>query len=94
MLTLDAVRAALLADQPWARIDELVLGELAAGRKTRQIYDDLIGMADEIDATPGLSEDGVDALGDTLDALTGMCHPDSRYQDPPAATLPADRSAT
>jgi hypothetical protein len=89
MLTLDAVRAAVLSDQPWKRLDELVRAELAAGRKTRQVYEDLMGMADEVDATPGLSENGSDAFGDTLDALTGMCHRDCQYKDPPNNILPA-----
>lgn len=90
MMTLDAVRAAVLSDLPWSRLDELVRAEMALGRKTKQIYDDLIGLADEIDDTPGLSEDGSDAFGDTLDALTGMCHPDCQYYDPPNTTLPSE----
>jgi hypothetical protein len=90
MLILNAVRTALLSDQPWLRLDELVRAELAAGHTTRQIYKSLMGMADEIDATPGLSEDGSDALGDTLDALTGYCHRDCQYTDPPNVTLPSE----
>src|SRR4051812_9654562 len=90
MLTLDAVRAAVLSDKPWTRLDELVRAELAAGRTTRQIYADLIGVADEIDDTPGLPEDGSDAFGDTLDALTGMCHRDCQYRDPPNPSLPTE----
>ncbi len=73
MLTLDTVRAAVLADQPWTRLDELVRAEMIAGQKVKQIYEALVVIADEIDATPGLSADGSEALGDTLDALTGMC---------------------
>ena len=61
MLTLDAIRTAVLSDQPWNRLDELVRAEQAAGRKVKEIYADLVGMANEIDATPGLSEDGSDA---------------------------------
>ncbi len=90
MLTLDTVRAAVLSDQPWKRLDELVRAELANGRTTRQIYKSLMGMADEIDATPGLTEDGSDALGDALDALTGYCHTDCQYKDPPNTTLPSE----
>lgn len=90
MLTLDAVRSAVLSDQPWNRLDELVRAEQDAGRKVKEIYADLMGMADEIDATPGLSEDGSDAFGDTLDALTGYCHRDCQYKDPPNATLPSE----
>jgi hypothetical protein len=90
MLTLDAVRAAVLSDQPWNRLDELVRAELTTGRTIRQIYKSLTSMADEIDATPGLTEDGSDAFGDALDALTGMCHPDCQYKDPPNAALPSE----
>jgi RNA polymerase sigma-70 factor, ECF subfamily len=86
MLTLDAIRAAVLSDQPWKRLDELVRAEQAAGRKVKEIYADLMGMADQIDATPNLSEEGSDAFGDTLDALTGYCHRDCQYKDSPNAT--------
>ncbi|MCI0700628.1 MAG: hypothetical protein L0241_06065 [Planctomycetia bacterium] len=93
MLTLDAVRAAVLSDQPWTRLDELVRAEMAAGRKVKEIYEDLAGMADEIDNLPGLSDDGSDAFGDTLDALTGMCHRDCQYKDPPEK-LPIEEDLT
>ena len=90
MLTLDAIRAAALSDQPWTRLDELVRAELAVGQTTRQIYKALMGLANEFDDTPGLSEDGSDAFGDTLDALTGYCRADQCYQDPPNTTLPSE----
>ncbi len=90
MLTLDAVRTALLSDQPWLRLDELVRAELASGQTTRQIYKSLMGLADEIDTTPDLSEDGSDAFGDILDALTGYCRADQCYKDPPNTTLPSE----
>jgi hypothetical protein len=88
MMTSEAVRAAVLSDQPWTRLDELVRTELAAGRTTAQIYATLSNMRDEITRTPTLSEDGEDAFGDTLDALTGNCHSDCQYRDPPNTTLP------
>ena len=86
MLALEAVRAAVLSDKPWARLDALIRAELAAGQKTKSLYEALMGMADDVDGAPGLSDAGSDALGDALDALTGMCHPDSRYSDPPELT--------
>jgi hypothetical protein len=90
MITLETVRAAVLSQEPWARLDELVRTEMAAGQKTKQIFEVLMEMANDIDDTPGLSEDGKDAFGDALDALTGMCHPDCQYKDPPNTTLPAE----
>ncbi|HVL12719.1 MAG TPA: hypothetical protein VM529_09145 [Gemmata sp.] len=90
MLTLDAVRAAVLSDQPWSRLDELVRSEQNAGRKVKEIYDALSGMADEIDRTPGLTEDGSDAFGDTLDALTGYCREDCQYRDQPNTAPPTE----
>ncbi|HEY1190667.1 MAG TPA: hypothetical protein VGE74_23750 [Gemmata sp.] len=90
MLTLDAVRTAVFSDQPWTRLDEIVRAELAAGRTTRQIYKSLMALADEIDATPDLPENGSDAFGDVLDALTGFCRPECQYKDPPNVTLPTD----
>ena len=89
MMTLDAVRDALLSERPWPRFDTLIRAELAAGRTTKEIYATLDGMADEVDDTTGLTDDGSDAFGDALDALTGMCHRDSRYIDPPDAARPA-----
>ena len=54
------------------------------GRKTKQIYETLSGMADEIDNRLALSDAGSDAFGDALDALTGMCHPSCQYKDSPS----------
>jgi hypothetical protein len=88
MISIEAARAAALSDVPWDRLDELVRVELAAGRKVKEIAADFIGIADEVWDTPGLSVDGHDALGDTLDALTGCCHSDYCYKDPPNNTLP------
>lgn len=90
MIELDILRSAALSDQPWARLDELVRSELTSGRSTRQIFKNIIGIVREIDDTPGLTEDGRDAIGDTLDGLTGMCHRECRYQDPPNLTAPSE----
>jgi hypothetical protein len=90
MIAFDALRTALLSDQPWTRLDELVRAEQVSGRTTKQIFDELNGMWKQIDEIPGLSEDGKDAFGDTLDALTGMCHRDCQYKDPPNTTLPVE----
>ena len=84
MLTLDAIRTAAMADQPWARLDELVRAEMAAGRRVREVAGDFDRLADELWSTPGLPEDGFDAFGDTMDSLTGNCHSKSRYYDTPA----------
>jgi hypothetical protein len=43
MLTLDSLRSAALAEQPWSELDRLVQAELASGRLTNQIYDELVG---------------------------------------------------
>jgi hypothetical protein len=90
MLTLDAVRAAVLSDQPWARLDALVRAELAQGFTTRQLTKALERFAHDIDETEGLSEAGSDAFGDALDALTGFCHKDCQYRDPPNPHLPSE----
>lgn len=82
MISIDAVRAAVLSDQPWTRLDELVRTELAAGRTTRQIFDDLRELSTDVRGTSGLSDDGEDAFGDTLDALIGFCPAKYAYHDP------------
>jgi len=81
MITLETLRAAALAELPWTKFDEIVRAEMAAGRTTKQIAGEFVGIADQFWDTPGLPEDGSDAFGDTLDALTGNCHSDYRYKD-------------
>lgn len=88
MLTLDAVRSAVLDPQPWTRLDGLVRGELAAGRLVADIHAELKGMADAVRDTPGITEDGDDALMDTLDALIGHCARRYAYENPPV--LPSE----
>ena len=83
MISIDTIRSAVLSDQPWARLDEIVRAELAAGRTTRKIFDELRSISNEVQDTPGLSEDGEDALGDTLDALNGFCSSKCAYKNPP-----------
>lgn len=88
MIAFDSLRSALISDQPWQRIDELVRAELATGRTTWQIHQEIKSMREAIHESPGVTEDGMDALGDTLDALVGFCAPDSAYQNLPI--LPTD----
>src|SRR5688572_20869463 len=88
MITLDSLRSAALSEKPWSELDRLVQAELASGRLTNQIYDELVGMTEQLRATPGFGEQGEEAFGDTLDRLSGFCHADSAYKNLP--TLPAD----
>lgn len=83
MISIDTIRSAVLSDQPWARLDEIVRAELVAGRTTRKIFDELWSISNEVQDTPGLSENGEDALGDTLDALNGFCSSKDAYKNPP-----------
>ena len=83
MITLDAIRAAMLAPDPYTQMDGLVRAELAAGRRVRDIFDSLSPLVDAALDTPGLTEDGEEVFLGTLDALTGMCHPNCQYKDPP-----------
>ncbi len=95
MITLDAIRTAVLAADPYMRMDELVRAELAAGRKVREVFDAVGPLVDAVLDTPGLTADGEEAFLGALDALTGGCHPDSNYTDPPTngrPDLPADRA--
>ena len=76
-------------------MDELVRAELAAGRLTRAIYDEIMSLQERVRETPGFTEDADDAIGDTLDALIGFCRADYAYKNPPVlpteveiATLP------
>jgi hypothetical protein len=91
MLTLDTVLDAMRSAEPWSRLDELIRAELAAGRTTWQIEQELRPIADEAWKAPNLTEDGEDALGDTLDALAGTCRSDRCYRDQPNVTLPTEK---
>jgi hypothetical protein len=95
MISFDQIRSALLDSEPNGALDRLVLEEQARGRKTIQIYDDLLGHIPAIRALPEYAEDWEDALGDTLDALRGWVHPSCAYTDPESApsTSAATRSA-
>lgn len=91
MITLDAVRAAVAAPDPYEAMDRLVRAELAAGRRVQDVYVGLGPLVDPVLDTPGLTEDGEEAFLGTLDALTGNCDSDQWYADPPAGlpTFPA-----
>jgi hypothetical protein len=98
MITLDAIRSAILAADPYTQMDQLVRAEMNTGRKVRDIFDDINPLVDEALDTTGLTEDGEEALWGTLDALTGNCRSDQCYYDPPGvaqstgthANLPAN----
>jgi hypothetical protein len=88
MITLETLRSALLSKDPYEEIDRLVREELDAGRTTKQVFNEINPMLHEARRTPGLSEDGEEALFGVLDALTGNCLSDQCYQDPPKNSLP------
>lgn len=90
MITLDAIRTAVLAPDPYTRMDDLVRAEMTAGRKVREIFDDINPLVNTVLDIPGLTEDGEEAFLGTLDALTGNCHRDSCYYDPPNTSLPTE----
>ncbi|MBA4189682.1 MAG: hypothetical protein C0467_16985 [Planctomycetaceae bacterium] len=81
MITLDTILAALSVADPYSGIDQLIRIELANGRGTREIHDELFPLVREVRRSPELTEDASEALFGALDALTGNCHPDCRYAD-------------
>jgi len=81
MIPLPSLRSALLAQDPFAEMDRLIRSQLAAGRTTREIFDELNPLLDLARSTPGITVEGEEALFGTMDALTGDCHPDCRYTD-------------
>ena len=66
MISLDAVRSAVLSADPYNRMDALVRTELASGRAVRAVFDDLNPLVDETLDTPGLPHDGQEAFLGTL----------------------------
>lgn len=94
MIGVEAVRAAILSELPWEKLDELVRTEMATGRRVKDIAAEFAAMANDVWDTPGLPEGGQDAFGDTYDALTGNCHREQCYEDPPDTTLPIEEEVT
>lgn len=93
VITLENLRAAALSAHPWTELDRLVRAELSAGRLTKAIYEEILGLQEAVRETPGFTEDADDAIGDALDALTGMCHPNCQYKNPPDLTPPASTAS-
>jgi hypothetical protein len=83
MVSFEAVRDALLSPQPWTGMDHVVRSELAAGRLTHQIKDELLAMEEAVREIPGFSEQSEEAFLDTLDLLVGFCPAGREYQNPP-----------
>lgn len=83
MITLEALRTALLSGQPFGRLDELVRADLAGGQLKDKIRDELIALEDAVRATPGFGEDEEDALRDVIDALDDFCPSRYAYRNPP-----------
>lgn len=83
MIAIDAVQNALRSPQPWSALDELVRAELAAGRLTDHIHDELAATLDQVRAAPEHDEDREEPLLDTLDRLNGFCRADIAYRNPP-----------
>jgi hypothetical protein len=89
MISLDALRAALLSKQPYTELDQLVRAELSAGRSTKQVRAELLGLEGVVRSLLDENENADDAMRDTIDALVGFCPAKYAYHDPP---LPAGRS--
>jgi hypothetical protein len=88
MITYAQVRSALLGAEPRRELDRLVRAELAAGRKTAALYDELLGHVDAIRMMPEYRDELEDPLGDTLDALCGWVHESCAYRDAPEPAAP------
>ena len=88
MITIQSVRAAVLASDPYTEMHDLVRNEMSAGRKVKEVLDSINPLVAEALDLPDLSEDGEEALLGTLDALTGNCHRDCQYKDLPETPLP------
>lgn len=93
MISLDTLRSALFSPDPYADIDRLVRAELDAGRTTRQIFDELQNQLASARSTPGLTEDGEEAILGVMDALIGNCHIECQYHDRPQTILPSEANS-
>lgn len=84
MITIDSIRAAIVAADPYAEMDRVVQGELAAGRLVKDVFEDIRPHVEQLLDMPGMTEDGEEAFLGTLDALTGNCRADLVYRNPPS----------
>ena len=90
MMTLQTIRDALRAPDPYTRMDELVRLELQAGLRVKDVFDAVNPLVDLILETPGLTDDGEEAFLGALDALIGNCRADQCYKD--VSSPPVDPS--
>ena len=94
MIRLEALRAAVQSADPFIRLDRLIHEELTAGRTVRELIAAIRPVLDDVLDTPGLTADGEQAFLQTLDALSGDCHPDSRYRDTPTVSVAPPSAAS
>jgi len=83
MITIQTIRTALEAADPYTEMDLLIRIEMNTGRKVIDIFNDINPLVDKTLETVGLTEEGEEAFLGTIDALTGGCRPESNYYDPP-----------
>jgi hypothetical protein len=81
MMTLHTIRGAVQTPDRFAQMDRLIRAELDAGRKVKEIFEELRPLVDSVLETSGLTDDGEEAFLGTLDALSGNCHSNSQYRD-------------
>ena len=87
MISIQSLRAAVFASDPYNEMHDLVRNEMRAGLKVKEVLDSINPLVAEALDLPDLSEDGEEALLGTLDALTGNCHRDCQYKDLPETPL-------
>jgi len=83
VITIQTIRAAIAAADPYSEMDRVVRAELTAGRLVKDVFEDIRPHVQDVLDTPSLSEDGEEAFLGTLDALAGFCRADQVYRNPP-----------
>lgn len=83
MITFEELRAALESPERYREMDKLVRRELAIYRTTREITGNLTMYWEQAEAIPGFENEMIEAMGGSIDALTGMCHRDCLYHTIP-----------
>jgi hypothetical protein len=92
VITIDTIRTAIAAADPYSEMDRVVRAELTAGRLVKDVFEDIRPHVEQLLDMPDLTEDGEEAFLGTLDALTGNCRADQVYRDTPVAAV-APRTA-
>jgi hypothetical protein len=81
VININDMRTAFLADQPDGALDRVIRREMATGRRTLDIYDELSELLPQLATMPECTGDAEEALNGALLALIGQGSASTNYKD-------------